>query len=43
MAESMGEAGRERVVKHFTRDHFRQRILEAYRAATAIGQPRPAR
>jgi len=42
MAESMGKAGRERVVKHFTWDHFRRRILEAYRAVIAIRQPRQA-
>jgi glycosyltransferase involved in cell wall biosynthesis len=43
MAESMGRAGRERVVKHFTWDHFRQRILEAYRAVIAIRRPWQAR
>jgi glycosyltransferase involved in cell wall biosynthesis len=42
MAESMGKAGRERVVKHFTWDHFRGRILEAYRAVIGIRQPRQA-
>lgn len=29
--EAMGRAGRERVVSEFTWDHFRQRILQAYR------------
>jgi glycosyltransferase involved in cell wall biosynthesis len=43
MTERMGDAGRERVVEHFTWDHFRRRILEAYRAAIAIRQPQPAR
>lgn len=31
MRETMGCAGRERVVSEFTWDHFRRRILEAYR------------
>lgn len=31
--ESMGRAGRERVVSEFTWDHFRRRVLEAYRTA----------
>ena len=39
LAECMGEAGRKRVVKHFTWDHFRKRVLEAYQAAIAIHQP----
>jgi glycosyltransferase involved in cell wall biosynthesis len=26
----LGAAGRERVVQHFTWDHFRRRLLEAY-------------
>src|SRR5262249_37892313 len=38
MTESMGKAGRERVVKHFTWDHFRRRILEAYRAVIGVRQ-----
>jgi glycosyltransferase involved in cell wall biosynthesis len=42
MAERMGSAGRTRVVEHFTWDHFRRRILEAYRAAMAIRQPQTA-
>jgi glycosyltransferase involved in cell wall biosynthesis len=42
LAERMGSAGRTRVVEHFTWDHFRGRILEAYRAAIAIRQPQPA-
>jgi glycosyltransferase involved in cell wall biosynthesis len=42
LAESMGKAGRERAVMHFTWDHFRRRVLEAYRAAVAIHQPRRA-
>jgi glycosyltransferase involved in cell wall biosynthesis len=29
--EAMGRAGRERVVSEFTWDHFRRRVLEAYR------------
>ena len=28
-----GAAGRERVVKHFTWEHFRERVLGAYRLA----------
>jgi glycosyltransferase involved in cell wall biosynthesis len=39
MAERMGEAGRERAVSHFTWDHFRKRVLEAYQAAIAMRQP----
>jgi hypothetical protein len=35
----MGAAGRERAVGQFTWDHFRRRVLEAYRAAMAIRQP----
>jgi glycosyltransferase involved in cell wall biosynthesis len=31
--ETMGRAGRERVVSEFTWDHFRWRVLEAYRTA----------
>jgi len=38
-AEGMGKAGRERAVNHFTWDHFRKRVLEAYQAAIAICQP----
>lgn len=34
MVEQMGNAGRERVVEHFTWDHFRERVHTAYRAAT---------
>ncbi len=30
----LGVAGRQRVVEHFTWDHFRTRLLEAYEAAT---------
>jgi len=36
---SMGSAGRERAVEHFTWDHFRRRVSEAYRAAMAIRRP----
>ena len=35
MVEQMGNAGRKRVVEHFTWDHFRERVQTAYRAATA--------
>jgi glycosyltransferase involved in cell wall biosynthesis len=38
LSEQMGKAGRERAVELFTWDHFRQRILEAYRAVIAIHQ-----
>jgi glycosyltransferase involved in cell wall biosynthesis len=31
----LGAAGRDRVVNHFTWDHFRARLLEAYRSALA--------
>jgi glycosyltransferase involved in cell wall biosynthesis len=30
----LGTAGRQRVVENFTWEHFRQRLLEAYRTAT---------
>ncbi len=33
LAASLGAAGRERVVEHFTWQHFRARMLEAYRFA----------
>ncbi len=39
LALKMGAAGRERAVEQFTWDHFRDRVLEAYRAAMAIRQP----
>jgi len=39
LALKMGAAGRERAVGQFTWDHFRRRVLEAYRAAMAIRQP----
>jgi glycosyltransferase involved in cell wall biosynthesis len=39
IAERMGAGGRIRVIEHFTWDHFRRRILEAYRVAVAIRQP----
>jgi glycosyltransferase involved in cell wall biosynthesis len=42
IAERMGNAGTVRIVEHFTWDHFRRRILEAYRAAIAIRQPQSA-
>jgi glycosyltransferase involved in cell wall biosynthesis len=42
LAERMGNAGRERAVEHFTWDHFRRRISEAYRAVIAIRPPQSA-
>ena len=33
MVERMGQAARERVVQNFTWDHYRARLLDAYRAA----------
>jgi glycosyltransferase involved in cell wall biosynthesis len=33
LAAKMGAAGRRRVVEHFTWDHFRERLLDAYAAA----------
>ncbi len=35
LAAEMGAAGRCRMVEHFTWDHFRARLLEAYRTAVA--------
>jgi len=35
LVRSYGEAGRERVVRRFTWNHFRKRILDAYRLAMA--------
>ena len=39
ICERMGQAGRDRVVQHFTWDHFRRRSLEAYQGAMAVRQP----
>jgi glycosyltransferase involved in cell wall biosynthesis len=39
IALRMGATGRKRAVEQFTWDHFRRRVLEAYRAAMAIRQP----
>jgi D-inositol-3-phosphate glycosyltransferase len=36
LVRAMGEAGRQRVVEHFTWDHFRERIRAAYQAAIAL-------
>lgn len=38
LAMRLGAAGRERVVAHFTWEHFRERLLQAYREARAIRQ-----
>jgi glycosyltransferase involved in cell wall biosynthesis len=35
LVRSYGAAGRARVVQHFTWDHFRERVLDAYRLAMA--------
>jgi glycosyltransferase involved in cell wall biosynthesis len=36
LREDLGERGRERVVQHFTWDHFRERLQGAYRAALKL-------
>jgi glycosyltransferase involved in cell wall biosynthesis len=36
LREELGERGRERVVQHFTWDHFRERLQGAYRAALKL-------
>jgi glycosyltransferase involved in cell wall biosynthesis len=35
LVRAMGDAGRQRMVEQFTWDHFRARILDAYRVAIA--------
>jgi glycosyltransferase involved in cell wall biosynthesis len=35
LCSKLGAAGRERAVEHFTWDHFRERLLEAYRSLLA--------
>jgi glycosyltransferase involved in cell wall biosynthesis len=42
LVERMGNAGRTRAVEHFTWDHFRRRVLDAYEAAIAVRQLQPA-
>jgi len=37
LCRRMGAAARERMVSQFTWDHFRLRLLEAYRVARALG------
>jgi glycosyltransferase involved in cell wall biosynthesis len=39
LARAYGEAGRARVLKNFTWDHFRVRLLEAYRTAMQLRRP----
>lgn len=36
LREELGQRGRERVVQHFTWDHFRERLQAAYRAALKL-------
>jgi glycosyltransferase involved in cell wall biosynthesis len=41
LREELGQRGRERVVQHFTWDHFRQRLQGAYRAALKLKSSQP--
>jgi glycosyltransferase involved in cell wall biosynthesis len=36
LSEELGQRGRERVVQHFTWDHFRERLQGAYRTALKL-------
>ena len=36
LREELGQRGRERVVQHFTWDHFRERLQGAYRTALKV-------
>jgi glycosyltransferase involved in cell wall biosynthesis len=36
LREELGQRGRERVVQHFTWDHFRERLQGAYRTALKL-------
>ncbi len=38
IVEQMGDAARRRVVEHFTWDHFRDRLLDAYETAMRMGR-----
>jgi glycosyltransferase involved in cell wall biosynthesis len=38
VVEQMGDAARRRVVEHFTWDHFRERLLDAYETAMRMGR-----
>jgi hypothetical protein len=41
LREELGQRGRDRVVQHFTWDHFRERLQGAYRAALQLKSNQP--